>query len=143
MTCIIILQNKANACSSSIHSLAAMLFQSSVEKGRCLLGKHGSCIQPPPKSSGNSVSFQYYPLIVDYGDTQTLEKFVVMMYNLSSTAEGIDDVRLDMFAHNQRSYEVIPLTMEALKQQMKHATSLVCTWSGSTVIQPESQTPSN
>ena len=126
-----------------IHSLTAMLFQSSVEKGRCLLGEHGSCTQAPPKSSGNSDSFQYYPLVVDDGDMQGLEKFVVIMYNLSSTAEGVDDVRLDMFAHNQRSYEVIPLTREALKQQMKHATSLVCTWSGSTEIQPETQTPSN
>ena len=73
---------------------------------------------------------------------RSLEKFVVMMY-ISTIAEDVDDVRLDMFAHNQRSYEVIPLTREALKQQMKHATSLVCTWSGSTVIQPETQTPSN
>ena len=120
-----------------------MLFQSSMEKGRCLLGKPGTRTQPPSKSSGNSVNFQYYPLVVDDGDMHSLEKFVVMVYNLFSTAEGVDDVRLDTFAHNQRSYEVIPLTREALKQQMKHATSLVCTWSGSTVIQPETQTPSN
>ena len=42
MTCIIVLQKIATACSPSIHSLDAMSFQSSVEKGRSLLANTGS-----------------------------------------------------------------------------------------------------
>jgi len=42
-----------------------------------------------------------YPLTVDDEDLQILEKFVVIMYNRSSTAKGVDDARLDMFARKQ------------------------------------------
>lgn len=35
-----------------------------------------------------------YPLTVDDEDLQILEKFVVIMYDRSSTAEGVDDARL-------------------------------------------------
>ena len=51
-----------------------------------------------------------YPLVADDEDQKTVEKFVVMMYDRSSTAEGVDQARLDMFAQKQRSYEVIPST---------------------------------
>ena len=37
-----------------------------------------------------------YPPAVDDEDLETLENFVVMMYDRSSTAEGVDDARLDM-----------------------------------------------
>ena len=43
---------------------------------------------------------------------QTLEKFVVMMYDRSSTFENVNDARLDMFAQNQRPYEAIPPTRQ-------------------------------
>ena len=42
-----------------------------------------------------------YPLTVDDEDLQILEKFVVIMYDRSSTAKGVDDARLDMFARKQ------------------------------------------
>ena len=54
-----------------------------------------------------------YPLVVDDGDMQTLEKSVVMMYNQFSTAESVDDMRLDMFAQKQRRCEAIPPAREA------------------------------
>ena len=43
-----------------------------------------------------------YPLTVDDEDLQILQKSVVIMYDSSSTAEGVDDARLDMFARKQR-----------------------------------------
>lgn len=86
---------------------------------------------------------QYLP-VVDDEDLKSLEKFVVMMYDRSSTAEGIDDARLDMFARKQRPYEAIPPTQSALKQHVKHAAYQAgCIWSQSTVRQPEIQTPAN
>ena len=54
-----------------------------------------------------------YPLTVDDEDLQILEKFVVIMYDRSSTAEGVDDARLDMFARKHRPYEAIPPTRAA------------------------------
>ena len=61
-----------------------MSFQSSVEKGRSLLGKPGST----PSQVFRNLS--QYPLVVDDGDMQDLQKFVVMMYNWSSKAESVD-----------------------------------------------------
>lgn len=38
---------------------------------------------------------------------------MVMMYDRSSTAEGVNDARLDMFAREQRLYKAIPPSAEA------------------------------
>ena len=62
-----------------------------------------------------------YPLTVDDEDLQILEKFVVIMYDSSSTAEGVDDARLDMFARKHRPCEAIPPTRAALLQHTKRA----------------------
>jgi len=64
---------------------------------------------------------QYPPTIHD-SDMKTLENFVVMMYDRSSTADGADDARLDMFSRKQRPYEAIPPTRDALFQHIKCAT---------------------
>ena len=86
---------------------------------------------------------QYLPVVNDEY-LETLEKFVVMIYDRSSIAEGVDDARLDMFAQKQRPYEAIPPTRTALKQHVKHAAYQVgCSWSQSTVRQQEIQTPAN
>ncbi|KAJ8388905.1 hypothetical protein AAFF_G00126610 [Aldrovandia affinis] len=96
----------------------------------------------PPRSSKTKLS--QYPPVVDDEDLKTLEKFVVMMYDRSSTAEGVDDARLDMFSRKQRPYEAIPPTRSALKQHVKRAAYQAgCIWSQSTVCQPETQTPAN
>ena len=79
-----------------------------------------------------------YPPVVDDEDLETLEKFVVMMYDRSSTAEGVDAARLDMFAWKQRPYEAIPPTQGALKQHVKRAAYQAgCIWSQATVLQPK------
>ena len=62
-----------------------------------------------------------YPLTVDDEDRKILEKFVVIMYDRSRTAEGVDDARLDMFARKQRLYEAIPPTRGALLQHTKRS----------------------
>eukprot|EP00745_Piridium_sociabile_P026562 TRINITY_DN4240_c0_g2_i9.p1 TRINITY_DN4240_c0_g2~~TRINITY_DN4240_c0_g2_i9.p1 ORF type:complete len:1084 (-),score=281.98 TRINITY_DN4240_c0_g2_i9:490-3741(-) len=85
-----------------------------------------------------------YPPAVDDNDLETLEKFVVMMYDRSNTAEGVDDARLEMFARKQRPYESIPPTRAALLQHVKRAAYQAgCVWSQSTVRQPETQSPAD
>ena len=71
------------------------------------------------EASGVFCKLSKYPPVVDDEDLETLEKFVVMMYDRSSTAEGVDAARLDMFARKQRPYEAIPPTQGALKQHVK------------------------
>ena len=67
------------------------------------------------KASGVFSKLSQYPPVVDDDDLETLEKFVVMMYDRSSTAEGVDDARLGMFAWKQSLYEAIPPTRSVLK----------------------------
>ncbi|KAJ8405993.1 hypothetical protein AAFF_G00308810 [Aldrovandia affinis] len=96
------------------------------------------------EASGVFSKLSQYPPVVDDEDLKTLREFVVMMYDRSSTAEGVDDARLDMFARKQRPYEAIPPTRSALKQHVKRAAYQAgCIWSLSTVRQPETQTPAN
>ena len=63
-----------------------------------------------------------YPPTVEDCDMKILEKFVVTMYDRSSTATGVDAARLDMFARKQRAG---------------------CIWSQSTVCQPETESPAD
>jgi len=77
-----------------------------------------------------------YPLT----NRQILEKFVVIMYDRSSTAEGVDDARLDMFVRKQRPYEAIPPTRGAVLQHTKRAAYQAGSiWSQSTVHKPQTQ----
>ena len=53
-------------------------------------------------------------------EMDTLEQFVVIMYDQSSTACKVDEASLDLFAQKQRAYN-IPPTKGALKQHIKQA----------------------
>lgn len=63
-----------------------------------------------------------YPPVTDDADLSMLEKFVITMYDKNSTADGVDDARLDLFAQKQRSYDAIPPTRASLAQHVKRAT---------------------
>eukprot|EP00795_Rhopilema_esculentum_P005341 gene5341-513_t len=58
----------------------------------------------------------------DERDLSTLERFVVTMYDRSSTSTTVNEARLDLFARKQRSYLSIPPTEASLKQHSKRAT---------------------
>ncbi|KAJ8046460.1 hypothetical protein HOLleu_05134 [Holothuria leucospilota] len=84
---------------------------------------------------------QYLPTIDD-ADIRTLEKFVVMMYDRSGTAECVDGARLDMFSRKQRPYEAIPPTRGALIQHVNRAAyQAACIWGQALLRQPEAQSP--
>ena len=63
----------------------------------------------------------YYPLTEYETVIQTLETFVVLMYDRSSTAATVNEARLDMFPMKQRSYNAIPPTGAAPFQHVKLA----------------------
>ena len=52
-------------------------------------------------------------------EQNVLEKFIITMYERSSHAIYIDDIRLDMFARKQRLYDTKPLTLIKLVQNTK------------------------
>ena len=69
---------------------------------------------------------------------------MVMMYDKSSTATGVNNTRLDVFARTQRPYQAIPPTRTALLQHAKHAACQAgCIWSQSTLRQTETQSPAD
>ena len=86
---------------------------------------------------------QYPPTMTDE-DLKVLEKFVITIYDRSSTTTCVNDARLDLFARKQRSYEAIPPTQSALLQHTKSAAYHAgCVWSQATVCRPEAQSPAN
>lgn len=84
-----------------------------------------------------------YPVCVNDGDLQVLEKFVILMYDRSSSAESVDDARLELFAQKQRSYEAIPPTSAALLQHTRRAAYQAgCVWGQATQCQLVTEDPS-
>lgn len=84
------------------------------------------------------------PREVTEEDMQLLEKFVVCMYDRSSSATGVDEARLDLFARKQRSYDCIPPTRAALKEHAKRAAyQSGIIWGQAIITSPEIGSPGN
>ena len=112
-------------------SQVVILCLHSAERAKSQLGRHGmSC----------------YPTDVEEDDTVMLKKFVVTMYDRSSSTVAVDNARLELSARKQRSYDAIPPTRAALVQHIRRATSSearleACIWSRALVCQPEEDSP--
>ena len=66
------------------------------------------------------------PLVVWDEEKNELERFVIIMYGRSSLATVINSVRLDMFAHKQKSYDAIHPTSAASEYHTKRAAHQAC-----------------
>ena len=85
-----------------------------------------------------------HPPTIEDDDMKILEKFVVLMYDRSSTVNGVDEARLDLFARKQRPYEAIPPTRAAPIQHTKLAAyQAACVWSQSILCQTETDNPAD
>ena len=62
-----------------------------------------------------------YPPVIGDEENKILERFVILMYDTSSTPTDIDSVRLDLFARKQRAYDATPTTSAALEYHTKRA----------------------
>ena len=83
------------------------------------------------------------PSKIEESDLEILEKFVVLMYDRSSSVASVNEARLALFARKQRSYDLIPPTQGALTEHAKRAAYQVGhIWSQAIVRQPEAQCPS-
>ena len=96
------------------------------------------------KADGRAIGLTEDPsaLRVEESDLKVLERFVILMYDRSSTAGTVDEARLDMFARKQRAYEAIPPTRGALLQHTKRAAYQAgCVWGQATQCQPQPENP--
>lgn len=82
------------------------------------------------------------PAAVDDDDLQILEKFVVALYDRSSSQASVNEARLDLFARKQRSYDSIPPTQAALREHVKRAAYQGgVIWGQATVAAPALSSP--
>ena len=80
--------------------------------------------------------------MIEEEDIESIEKFVISMYDRSSTSVTVDDARLELFARKQRSYENIPPTRAALVEHSKRAAyQAACIWSRALESQSGQETP--
>ena len=83
------------------------------------------------------------PSKIEESDLEILEKFVVLMYDRSSSVASVNEARLALFARKQRSCDLIPPTQGALTEHAKRAAYQAGhIWSQAIVHQPEAQCPS-
>ena len=61
------------------------------------------------------------PESISEDDKLAVEQFVVVLYDRSSNAKQVNEVRQDMFARNQKAYETIPPSQSALQEHIKRA----------------------
>lgn len=95
------------------------------------------------EASATFAKLSQCPSEIEESDLQVLEKYVVLMYDRSSTTASVDEARLDLFARKQRSYDLIPPTQSALKEHAKRAAYQAGhIWGQCVIRQPEPQCPS-
>ena len=80
-------------------------------------------------------------IVDDYMDT--LGRFVVLLYDRTSSQEHVNEARKHLFTQNGRSIDALPPTREALRQHIKRVAYQVgfC-WGQMMVYIPELPTPS-
>ena len=67
-----------------------------------------------PEASEVFAKLSMYQPVFGDEEKKVLERFVIIMYDRSSSATDIDSVRLDMFASMQKLQDAIPQTNAAL-----------------------------
>ena len=83
-----------------------------------------------------------HPTLIRDLDLQRLERFVVLMYERSSAATGVDEARLHIFARKQRPYNSIPATQAALREHAKRAAYQAgIIWGQATISNPDTSSP--
>ena len=84
-----------------------------------------------------------YVTALDDTDLQSLEHFVVVMYDRSIADTSVKDARLNFFASKQRPYDAIPPQF-ALKLHSKHAAYQgTIIWGQATLPRPVTKSPAD
>ena len=95
-----------------------------------------------PDASEVFLKLSSYPPLMEEEDIKSLERFVVTLYDRSSTTETVNDARLELFSKKQRPYKAIPPTRTALIQHSRRATfQAACIWSQALECQIKEESP--
>ena len=95
-----------------------------------------------PEVSHVFIKLSCFPTQIKEEDTSTLEKFVIHLYDRSSSTESVDEARLELFSRRQRSYEAIPPYRAALIQHIRRAAyQSGCIWSQALKLQILEESP--
>ncbi len=70
-----------------------------------------------------------------------LERFIVVLYNKTSELENVDEARLELFCHGNRTMEKIPPTKAALLQHSKRAAYQAGVWTTSQLTKQDRPSP--
>ncbi|KAK6167880.1 hypothetical protein SNE40_021809 [Patella caerulea] len=74
----------------------------------------------------------------------TIERFVILMYDRTSSCESVDEARQELFTHKGRAIELIPPTSAALFQHAKRAVfQAAYVWGQALLRTPELPDPSD
>ena len=96
-----------------------------------------------PEASEALAKLSMYPPVIGDEEKKVLGRFVIIMYDRSSSATDIDSVRLDMFARKQNSYDAILPTSAPLYYHTKRAAYQAgCIWGQAITRQMEILGPS-
>ena len=68
-----------------------------------------------------SAKLSMYPPVIGDEEKKVLERFVINIYDGSSSATDIDSVKLDTYARKQKSYDAIHPTSAALDYHTQRA----------------------
>ena len=97
-----------------------MLSQPSKIKERKQLGRHGTFTL---RSLKFFCKLRKDPPTIEDDDMKVLERFVILMYDRSSTVDSVNEARLGLFARKLRPYEAIPPARAALLQHQTFSIS--------------------
>lgn len=97
-----------------------------------------------PEATAVFSKLSHLPPTIEEDEMRILERFVILMYDRSSTVDSVDDARLDLFARKLRPYEAIPPTRAALIQHTKRAAYQAgWVWAQACLSQPKVESPAD
>ena len=118
MSAVLLGQRSHKVSLSSMLLLAVMLCHRFVEEEKKAAWQTGNV---NPQASDVFSNLSVFPLVIRDEDMNILQKFVITLYDRSSPATDVDEVRLDLFARKQKSNDAIPPTRANLVQHTKCA----------------------
>ena len=74
-----------------------------------------------PEINETFVRLSQFPVCLEEKDIQILEKFIVLLYDKSSTTESLDATGKLLFMHKNSQFDFLPPTFAALMQHISRA----------------------
>lgn len=110
-------------------------------KGKKLAWEAWKCYPDVTRAFIHMALNTYTHLDTDSQYFQLLERFTVVLYNKTSVLDNIDEARMELFCHGNKTMEKIPPTKAALLQHAKRAAYQASIWTTSLLTKQERPSP--